>query len=66
MLTFIFAEFFEFYFRRTFCNTNTCAIVSTAALAALKPDIFPFTLPFSHKIRSNQAGLITQELPGYH
>ncbi len=66
MLTFIFTEFFEFYLRRTFCYTNTCAIVSVAALATFKPDILPFTLFFSHKIRSNQAGLITNKLSGYH
>ena len=65
MLTFIFAEFFKFYFGRTFCYTNTCAIVSVAALATFKPDILPFTLFFSHKIRPNQAGLITQDLSGY-
>ena len=66
MLTFIFAEFFEFNFGCTFCYTNTCAIVSVAALATFKPDILPFTLFFSHKIRPNQAGLNTQELSGYH
>jgi hypothetical protein len=66
MLTFIFAEFFEFYFGRTFRYTNTCTIVSVAALAAFKPDIFPFTLLFSHKIRPNQAGLITYESFGSH
>jgi len=64
MLTFIVAEFFEFYFGRTFCYTNTCAIVSVTALAAFKPDILPFTLFFSHKIRLNQAGLSTYRLPG--
>jgi hypothetical protein len=62
MLTFIFAEFFEFYFGRTFRYTNTCAIVSVAAFATFKPDILPFTLFFSHKIRPNQAGLITNYL----
>ena len=59
MLTFSFAEFIQFYFRRTFRYTNACAIVSVAALGTFKPDIFPFTLFFSHKIRPNQAGLIT-------
>jgi hypothetical protein len=58
MFTFSFAEFIEFYFGRTFGHTNTCAVVSVAALAAFKPDILPFTLFFSHKIRPNQAGLI--------
>ena len=62
MFTFMFTEFFEFYFGRTFCHTNTCAIVSVAALATFKPDILPFTLFFSHKIRPNQAGLITNYL----
>jgi len=62
MLTFIFAEFFEFYFGRTFRYTNTRAIVSVAALATFKPDILPFTLFFSHKIRPDQAGLITNYL----
>ena len=66
MLTFVFAEFFEFYLGRTFCHTNTCAIVSVAALATFKPDILPFALLFSHKIRPNQAELITQDLSGYH
>jgi len=66
MLTFIFAEFFEFYFRRTFCHTNTCAIVSITALTTFKPDILPFAFLFSHKIRPNQAGLITYELSDYH
>ena len=66
MLTFIFAEFFKFYFGRTFCYTNTCAIVSVAALATFKPDILPFALFFRHKIRPNQAGLITYELFGCH
>jgi hypothetical protein len=66
MLTFIFAEFFEFYFGRTFCYANTRSIVSVAALATFKPDILPFAFLFSHKIRPNQAGLITQELSGYH
>jgi len=66
MLAFSFAEFFEFYFGRTFCYANACAIVSVAALATFKPDILPFTLFFSHKIRPNQVGLIAQELSGYH
>ncbi len=65
MLTFIFTEFFEFYFGRTFCNTDTCPIVPVAALLTLQPDILSFALLFSHKIRPNQAGLITQELSGY-
>ena len=58
MLTFIFAEFFEFYFRRTFCYTNTCSIVSFFALAALKPDILPFALLFSHKVHPQQTGTL--------
>ena len=66
MLAFIVTEFLELYFRRSFRYTDTRAIVSAAALTAFKPDIFPFTLPFSHKIRPNQAGLITYELFGTH
>jgi hypothetical protein len=62
MLAFIFTEFFELYFRRSFRYTDTRAIVSAAALAAFEPDIFPFTFLFSHKIRPNQAGLITNYL----
>ena len=62
MLTFIFAEFFELYLRRSFRYTNARAIVSAAALTTFKPDIFPFTLLFSHKIRPNQAGLFTNNL----
>jgi len=62
MLTFIFTEFFELYLWRSFRYTNARAIVSVAALAAFKPDIFPFTLLFSHKIHPNQAGLITNNL----
>jgi hypothetical protein len=62
MLTFVLAVFFKLYFRRTFGHTNTCAIVPVAALAAFKPDILPFALLFSHKIRPDQAGLITREL----
>jgi hypothetical protein len=61
MLAFIPAIFFKLYFRRAFSHTYTCAIVSIAALAAFKPDILPFALFFSHKIRPNQAGLISQE-----
>jgi len=66
MLTFILAEFFEFYLGRTFRNTDTCAIVSVAALATFKPDILSFTLFFSHMIRPSQAGPITQELSGHY
>jgi len=66
MLAFIFTEFFELYFRRSFRDTNVRAIVSVAALATFKPDILPFALFFRHKIRPNQAGLITYELFGYH
>jgi hypothetical protein len=62
MLAFIFTEFFELYFRRSFRYTDTRAIVSATALAAFEPDIFPFTFLFSHKIRSNQAGLISNYL----
>ena len=56
MLAFIFTEFFELYFRRSFRYTDTRAIVSIAALAAFKPDIFPFTLLFSHKIVPTKQG----------
>jgi hypothetical protein len=66
MLAFIVTKFLELYFRRSFRYTNARAIVSAAALAAFKPDIFPFTLLFSHKVRPNQAGLITYELFGIH
>jgi hypothetical protein len=66
MLTFILAIFFKLYFRRTFGHTYTCAIVSITALAAFKPDMLPFALLFSHKIRSTQAGLLTYELSDYH
>jgi hypothetical protein len=62
MLTFIFTEFFELYLRRTFRYTNARAIVSVAALTTFKPDILPFALLFCHKIRPNQAGLITNYL----
>jgi hypothetical protein len=66
VLTFIFTEFFELYFRRSFRYTNARAVVSVAALATFKPDIFPFALFLCHKIRPNQAGLITYELSGYY
>ena len=66
MLTFVLAVFLKLYFRCTFSHTYTRAIVSVAALAAFKPDIFPFTLLFSHKIRSNQTGPVTYELSDYH
>ena len=62
MLACIFTEFFELYLRRSFRYTDARAIVSADALATFKPDIFPFTLLFSHKIRPNQAGLITNNL----
>jgi hypothetical protein len=66
MLAFIFAEFFELYFWRSFRDTNARAVVSVTALATFKPDILPFALLFCHKIRPNQARLITYELFGYH
>jgi len=62
VLAFIFTEFFEFYFRRSFRYTDARAIVSAVAITAFKPDIFPFTFLFSHKIRPNQAGLIINNL----
>ena len=54
--------FLELHFRRAFCHTNACAIVSIAALSALKPDILSFTLFFSHMISPQQAGLLMLEL----
>jgi hypothetical protein len=65
MLTLTLAELLELQLRRTFRNTNTCAIVSAATFAALKPDIFPFAFLFSHKNRPNQAGLRTQKPSDY-
>lgn len=59
VLTLFLAKLLEIQFRRTFCYTNACTIVSTATLATLKPDKLPFTLFFSHKIRPHQAGSLT-------
>ena len=53
MFALIPAELLELQFRRTLCHTDIRAIVSTTALATLKPDILPFALLFSHKIRPN-------------
>ena len=58
MLTFIFTEFFELYFRRSFRYTNARAVVSVAALATFKPDILPFALLFSHKVHPQQTGTL--------
>jgi hypothetical protein len=56
MLAFIFTEFFEFYFRRSFRYADARAIVSATAITAFKPDIFPFTFLFSHKIVPTKQG----------
>jgi hypothetical protein len=53
MFALILAELLEFQLRRTFCHTDIRAIISTAALATLKPDMFPFALLFGHKIYPN-------------
>ena len=59
MFTFLFTKLLELQFRRALGYTDTCAIIPFATLPALKPDIFPFALFFSHKVRSHPAG----ELP---
>jgi len=65
MLTLVLTELLELQFRRTFGYVNTGAIIPVTALATLQPDILPFTLFFSHKVRPNQAGLLTQEASDY-
>ena len=57
MRTFVLAKLLQRQLGRTFGHTNARAVVSTAALTTFEPDIFPFALFFSHKIRPNQAGL---------
>ncbi len=53
MFALVLAELLEFPLRRTLSHADVRAIISTAALATLKPDIFPFAVLFSHKIRPN-------------
>ena len=55
MRTLLFAELLQAQLRCALSDTDARTIVSFAALAALEPDILPFTL-FGHKVRSHQAG----------
>ena len=62
-LTFAFTKLFQFQFRTALCYTNTCPVVSLAALSTLKPDILPFALPFSHKVfPTEQARLLEKHI----
>ena len=54
-LTIVLAILLKLQLGRTLCHTDTRTIVSAAAFAALKPDIFPFAFLFSHKIHPNWA-----------
>ena len=58
MLSFLLAVFLQVQFRRTFCYTNTCTVVSIFTLTTFKPDILSFTFLFSHKVLPHQTGLI--------
>jgi hypothetical protein len=42
------AKLFEFQLGYTLSSAGACAVVSLAALTALKPNILPFTFLFSH------------------
>ncbi len=49
MFTLVLAVLLQLELRCTLSDTDIRAIVSIAALATLKPDIFPFAFLFSHK-----------------
>ena len=66
MFAVILAELLEFQFRRTLCHTDTRAIIPTAALPTLKPDIFPFAFLFGHRIHPNKARPPSQRISVWH